>query len=102
VVEDRALLEAFGYPEGGRARLAELWQHLVEELLVGDPLYPEWEEPLRVITREGCLARRMVQWTGAAGATEAGAEAGPPSPNALRDLAGALADCLATGSLLRS
>ena len=118
VVEDRALLEAFGYPEGGRARLAELWQHLVEELLVGDPLYSEWEEPLRVITREGCLARRMVRWTGAAGAAETGAGgaagtgatgaaetgagAAPPPPDTLRELAGALADCLVTGSLLRS
>ena len=86
VIESRPLLEGFGYPERGAARLGELWQHLVEELLTGDPLYPEWEEPLRVITREGCLARRMV-------AEEEGSGASAVYRR--------LADCLDRGEILR-
>jgi hypothetical protein len=86
VIESRPLLEAFGYPERGAARLGELWQYLVEELLAGDPSYPEWEEPLRVITREGCLARRLL----------GAAERAPPAAVYRR-----LAECLDRGEVFR-
>lgn len=33
LVEDRRLLEAFGFPERGPCRAQELWQHLIETLL---------------------------------------------------------------------
>jgi len=86
VIESKPLLASFGYPERGRARLGELWQHLVEALLTRDAGYPAWAEPLATIVERGCLARRILD------------VAGPePSRERLGEIYGALADCLAAG-----
>jgi gamma-glutamyl:cysteine ligase YbdK (ATP-grasp superfamily) len=65
VIDNRAFLDAFGYPERGRARIQDLWQHLVETVVVADPAYADWKEPLQIILHEGCLARRIVSAVGA-------------------------------------
>jgi hypothetical protein len=91
VLSNRRFLDAFGYPERGRARLRELWQHLVESLLQKDPLYGEWEPALRTILGQGCLARRIV------------AEAGTAPPRErLFEVYHRLADCLDRGEMFRA
>ncbi len=117
VVENRRFLEAFGFPERGRGRVGDVWQHVVEELLAPDPLFEEWREPLDVIVREGCLARRIVKAVeavaraGRAGAADAptaharGLAANREGPDSLdRDdrlveVYRRLADCLARGEM---
>jgi hypothetical protein len=37
VIENKRFLECFGYPERGRARVRDLWQHLIETLLARSP-----------------------------------------------------------------
>jgi gamma-glutamyl:cysteine ligase YbdK (ATP-grasp superfamily) len=64
VIEHRAFLDAFGYPERGRARTRDLWQHLIETVVAADPTFEEWEAPLRLILEEGCLARRIAHAVG--------------------------------------
>ncbi len=64
IVDNRRLLASFGYPERGRARAVELWQHVIETVLAREPGYAEWREPLELITRRGCLARRLLTAAG--------------------------------------
>lgn len=86
VVDDARFLECFGYPERGRARLRDLWQHLIETVLASDPGYPTWETPLATIRARGCLARRIVEATGLR-----------PTRDDLAAVYARLADCLAHG-----
>lgn len=88
VIDNPRLLESFGYPERGRARSIDLWQHVIETALAREPGYAEWREPLELITRRGCLARRLLDAAG-------------PRPNAdeLRALYTHLADGLDAGAL---
>jgi len=88
VLDNRRYLQSFGYPERGRARARDLWQHLVESLLAHDPCFGEWAAPLAIILGQGCLARRLL------------AAAGPrPSRETLREVYGRLAGCAAHGTL---
>lgn len=66
VVDNRRLLQSFGYPERGRARANELWQHVVEHVLAREPGFAEWRAPLALITQRGCLARRLLDAAGPA------------------------------------
>jgi carboxylate-amine ligase len=88
VVANRRFLDLFGFPERGRARLRDLWQHLVETTVAKEPGFARWREPLELIARRGCLARRLL--------VAAGPEPGREDLHALyRRLAG----CLARGEL---
>jgi len=109
VIANRAFLRSFGFPERGRARVGDLWQHLIEEAVAPEPLYAEWREPLRVITREGCLARRIVRAVEGnpvrfaapeAGDGPAGAPvAAAPPPERLLRVYERLAGCLDRGEM---
>jgi len=90
VVRNRRVLDAFGYPERGAARLGELWQHLIESVVARDPGYADWQEALALIIGEGCLARRIVKAAGR-----------QPSRARLRETYERLADCLRDGQLFR-
>jgi hypothetical protein len=89
VIANGKFLDAFGFPERGRARVCDLWQHLVETLMSRDPKFPEWSAALHTILARGCLARRILS------------AAGPePERSALHEVYSRLADCLASGTLL--
>ncbi|MDH5672233.1 MAG: glutamate-cysteine ligase family protein [Myxococcales bacterium] len=90
VIDNRAYLDAFGFPGRTRATLGELWQHLIERCVVSAPEYPQWEPALSLIQREGCLARRIERAVGPDSSREA-----------LRRVYGELADCLRQGRLFR-
>lgn len=64
VIENRPFLESFGYPERGRARVRELWQHIVETGLARDSAYTELAPALTTIFTQGCLARRIAAAVG--------------------------------------
>jgi glutamate---cysteine ligase / carboxylate-amine ligase len=91
VIDNRRFLQAFGYPERGRARVRDLWQHLVEALLARDPGYPEWSAPLATILGRGCLARRIT--------TAAGPQ---PTRTVLHDVYTKLAACVADDTMFDS
>lgn len=87
VVDNPRFLACFGYPErGGRARMSELWQHLIESQLEKTAGFDAWREPLTTILEHGCLARRILEATGP-----------QPDRDALRAVYARLADCLAQG-----
>jgi hypothetical protein len=65
VIDNRRFLKAFGYPERGRARVRDLWQHLVESMLREDAGYPDYAGALDTILSQGCLARRVASAAGA-------------------------------------
>jgi hypothetical protein len=86
LIENPRLLECFGFPERGRARLIDLWQHLIEALLPQPPAFTGDLPPLDVILDQGCLARRILR-----------ALDGDSSQERVREVYTALADCLAQG-----
>lgn len=88
VIHSQKFLETFGYPERGRARARELWQHLIETLLAKEGGYGEWEPVLRVIAEQGCLARRIAKAVGS-----------DPPRDRLKAVYRRLADCLAQGEV---
>jgi gamma-glutamyl:cysteine ligase YbdK (ATP-grasp superfamily) len=88
VIDHPRYLESFGYPERGRVRVRELWQHLIESMLAAEAGYDAWRVPLSHIAARGCLARRI--------AAAAGAK---PDREDLEAIYGRLADCLAGGEL---
>lgn len=85
VIEDASFLKAFDIP-GARCTLGEFWQYLVDRLI---PANSEFRPALDVITRHGCLARRIVDRVGRA-----------PSPLAIETTYRQLCDCLVTGRML--
>jgi gamma-glutamyl:cysteine ligase YbdK (ATP-grasp superfamily) len=88
VIDDLDLLESFGYPERGRTRLADLWQHLVETLLSRPRRSGnEPSDPLGLIIEKGCLARRIVDALDA-----------EPTLDELREVYARLASCLGRGA----
>lgn len=91
LIDNRRFLDSFGYPERGRARSKELWQHLIESLLVAQPGYRRWQDALDTILTQGCLARRILR---AAGAT--------PTREELQQVYSRLADCLAQNELFEA
>jgi gamma-glutamyl:cysteine ligase YbdK (ATP-grasp superfamily) len=88
VIDNRRYLDCFGYPERGRAKLRELWQHLIETVLAADDGWHEYREPLGAITARGCLARRILDAAGPA-----------PAREDLHRVYTDLADCLAQNAL---
>ncbi|MDH4109593.1 MAG: glutamate-cysteine ligase family protein [Gammaproteobacteria bacterium] len=91
VIENRAYLDCFGFPERGRARVRELWQHLFEQLLKDHPQRGEWQPVLDLYLAEGCLARRIVTSVGPA-----------VDQRRLQDVYSKLAAALAEGRLFRA
>jgi carboxylate-amine ligase len=87
VIENRRLLDSFGFPDRGRVRVRELWQHLVEATLAKENGTENWQASLALIANKGCLARRISQ--------AAGAE---PSRDDLHSVYLRLARCLETGT----
>ncbi|MSP74481.1 MAG: glutamate--cysteine ligase [Myxococcales bacterium] len=91
VTDNRRFLDAFGFQERGRARIGDVWQHLVESVVRDEPGYLEWEAPLALIRQEGCLARRIVRAVG-----------DEVSRESLHRAYGRLAECLSGGTLFRA
>jgi len=83
VLEERRYLRCFGFPESGRVRVADLWQHLAETCIPVSAWPNETRAALGTILDQGCLSRRIV-----AAAREA----------SLREVYAHLADCLAQGA----
>jgi carboxylate-amine ligase len=88
VIDNARYLACFGYPERGRAKAHELWQHLIETVLAHEEGFEEWRQPLDAITSRGCLARRIVH---AVGET--------PTHEDIARIYERLADCLAKDEL---
>jgi gamma-glutamyl:cysteine ligase YbdK (ATP-grasp superfamily) len=91
VIENKRFLECFGYPERGRARVRDLWQHLIETVLAEEAGYEAWQAPLATIRNQGCLARRI--------AAAAGTR---PTREDLQAVYDRLAACLARGETFSS
>lgn len=87
VIGNRRFLASFGYPERGRARVRELWQHIVETELAHDSAYSELSPALTTIFTRGCLARRIAAAVGS-----------KPDREMLLAAYERLADCLACGT----
>lgn len=83
-VDDPAYLALLGRSSQPRSA-GDLWGELASELL------PEPSPPLRVVLEEGPLARRLLRALGPA-----------PSRGRLREVYGALADCLERGESFRA
>jgi len=64
IVANRAFLDCFGFPDRGKARMRELWQHLFEQVLKDHPQRDEWQPVLDLYLAEGCLARRIASAVG--------------------------------------
>jgi gamma-glutamyl:cysteine ligase YbdK (ATP-grasp superfamily) len=90
-IDDARYLEAFGLTGTRSIRAGELWQHLIETQVETRSEYASAGEALRIISREGCLARRIMRATGP-----------DPSPASLREVYLQLADCLARGQAFSS
>jgi gamma-glutamyl:cysteine ligase YbdK (ATP-grasp superfamily) len=88
VIDNTRFLKSFGYPERGRTRVRDLWQHLIESVLASEAGFAGWRAPLAHIAQRGCLARRISE---AAGST--------PTREDLQVVYGQLADCLSKGAL---
>lgn len=113
-VEDSELRRAFGWTAGKAPFLRELWEKLVEELLVEDPAWSSvYQEPLELYLDQGCLARRIVRAATDGREDQALASARSPlsgmttpdlSPpiERQREVYRGLANCLASGELFRS
>jgi len=90
VIDNRRYLDAFGYPERGRASAGELWQHLIEVLLKPDHGAADgWPEVIRTWLDHGPLARRILTALGD----------GQPAPDQIRAVYASLCDCLAEDRL---
>jgi carboxylate-amine ligase len=87
---DTEYLRALGYEEASSARAGDVWRHLAGQLEGSFGGLEEWKKPLDVILNEGCLARRIVEATGAA-----------PSRERLRSVYAELASCLERGVSFR-
>jgi gamma-glutamyl:cysteine ligase YbdK (ATP-grasp superfamily) len=85
VIENRRFLEGFGFPERGRVRCLDLWQHIAESALTDCELSLGSRLALRTIFEQGSLARRIATATANGG------------NDALFPTYARLADCLAAG-----
>ena len=83
IIDDRRFLQCFGYPEAGRARFAEVWQHITETALPRSERSAASRKALQTILEHGCLARRI-----ACAAAE----------DSMQGVYARLASCLATGT----
>ena len=64
IIEDRAFLRLFGFPERGAARAGDLWQHLIESTSDDVDCEPGGAEALKVVLEHGTLAERIVRAVG--------------------------------------
>ncbi|MDH3202111.1 MAG: glutamate-cysteine ligase family protein [Myxococcales bacterium] len=86
MIDDPRFLRTFGLSEKRPVRADEVWHHLVDTQVDKRTEHASAGPALRLISNEGCLARRLVR------------AAGPsPSRERLREVYGRLADCLAFG-----
>jgi glutamate---cysteine ligase / carboxylate-amine ligase len=86
VLEGASWLEVFGLSRRGRITALEIWEYLVAEHQ--DRLDESAQRPLEILMREGPLARRILKALG-----------GDCRPERLRQVYGALCDCLESGDL---
>ena len=90
IIADHDYAALFAFPERGRCRAADLWQHLIETL---QPANTDagWHDVWQTILREGPLARRLLNAVG-------------PSPTAaeLHHAYARLCQCLAEGQLFHA
>ncbi|MDD5328707.1 MAG: glutamate-cysteine ligase family protein [Sulfuricella sp.] len=84
-IEHDAYLRLFGFP-GRRCEARELWSHLAESMPSGQR--ERWHAPLQAILRQGPLARRILKAVGQEVAKDR-----------LREVYGALCDCLEQGRM---
>jgi len=90
VIDNAAFVQSFGYPERGRARQRDLWQHLIETQLAASPGYDAWRPCLALYVEQGSLARRIADAAGVA-----------PTRERLLQVYRRLADCLSQGESFR-
>jgi gamma-glutamyl:cysteine ligase YbdK (ATP-grasp superfamily) len=92
VIINADYLRCLGYPGPPPCTAGEVWRHLVAETVARDDAAAEWMPFLDGIATHGCLARRVLSALGRSG------EPGTDVPReALRDVYGALADCIRDG-----
>jgi carboxylate-amine ligase len=90
VLKSESLLRALGY-DGHEASLAELWDHLVERLVIEEGTVQGLEPELLTILRKGTLATRIL------------AALGPePSADAIREVYTRIADCALEGRMFEA
>lgn len=87
-IDDRGYLAALGWPERGRCRARELWQHLIESLPAAAAADPARRQVFDLYLRRGALARRIADVLGPA-----------PAREDLMQVYARLCDCLAGGAL---
>jgi carboxylate-amine ligase len=90
VLKSEPLLRALGY-DGHEASLVELWEHLVERLVIEEGTVQGLEPELLTILRKGTLATRIL------------AALGPePSADAIREVYTRIADCALEGRMFEA
>jgi len=89
-IGDRRYLETFGF-SGGRATAGELWRHLARSAAEGIPPEGEIRSAAETILSRGPLARRILRALGES-----------PSTRKIREVYGALCECLEKGRVFRS
>jgi glutamate---cysteine ligase / carboxylate-amine ligase len=87
VLTSEPLLRALGY-EGHQASLAELWAHLVDQLVIQAGTIQGLEPELLMILRQGTLATRIVKAVGP-----------EPSVGRIREVYLRIADCALEGQM---
>lgn len=90
VINDEEYLELMTMDSEGPKYAWEVWTELMDlaEVPMTDPLFA----PIQTILDQGPLARRI--------STVLGVEKGPIKPEAMREIAGELCDCLSQGRML--
>jgi hypothetical protein len=91
LVDHPRYLAALGFPGSGPARAADVWRHLVDDLVGTEPGFGEWQSALEVMLTEGCLARRIVRAVGP-----------EPTREQLHAVYRDLGACLAQGQMFRA
>lgn len=88
VLDDPGYLAAFGLEREGKVCAAELWAHLLETTLPGAGRDPAWDAAYAAVLGQGCLARRILAVLD-----------NDFRPQRLREVYGALCDCLDQGEV---
>jgi carboxylate-amine ligase len=88
VIDDAGYLRLLGFPDR-QCQAGELWRHLIEATSLDES--ETWREPLRVILKQGPLARRILRAVGQ-----------DASRARLKAIYGELCDCLQTGRMFTS
>ncbi len=59
VIEDRDFLAAFEYP-GSSGKVVDLWQHILERLVSGNPRLEHYRREIDVLLQKGTLSQRIL------------------------------------------